>query len=237
MAKTWAMARRELGAYFLAPTAYVVLFIFLLLSGYFFTMNVLFARVADMRGPLANMAIIILFVVPVLTTRLWSEELRQGTDELLMTAPVSAGQIVLGKYLGAVGVFFVYLAVTCIYPFILKQFGDADLKSIFTGYLGLLLLGAAAIAMGLFASSLSDSQVVAGVVGFGLLLLFWVAGWAGDAMPGSEVGKVLGYLALTPHYQDFAVGVLDTSHAVYFVSLTAGFLFLTARRLEAARWR
>lgn len=236
VAKVWAIARREWGAYFLSPVAWVVLGVFLLLTGCYFAASVLSTSQADLRPVLGFTAALLLFIAPALTTRLWSEELRQGTDELLYTAPVSTAQVVLGKFLGALAVLVLYLLLTGVYPLLLRAFARPDLRAAAAGFLGLLLLGAAALAAGLFASSLTESQVVAGVVGFGLLLLFWIAGWLGDVLPGWPAGAVR-YLALLPHFDDFGKGVLDTSHVIYLVSLTGGFLFLTARRLEAARWR
>lgn len=236
MAKVWAIARREWGAYFLSPVAYAVLGVFLLLTGCDFAAYVLAAAQADLRPVLGFAVALLLFLAPALTTRLWAEELRQGTDELLYTAPVATVQVVLGKFLAALGVLVLYLLATGVYPLLLRVYGHPDLRAVAVGYLGLLLLGAAALAAGLFASSLTDSQVVAAVAGFGLLLFFWIAGWLGDALPGSTLAATARYLALVPHFDDFAKGVLDTTHLVYLLSLTGGFLFLTAQQLEAARW-
>ena len=236
MGKVWAIARREWGAYFLSPVAYVVLGVFLLLTGCYFAAYVLATARADLRPVLGFAAAILLGIAPALTSRLWAEELRQGTDELLYTAPVSTAQVVVGKFLGVLGVVAVFLVLTGVYPLLLRAYGDPDLRAVATGYLGLLLLGAATLSVGLFASSLTESQVVAGVVGFGLLLFFWIAGWLGDALPGPAAAAVR-FLALAPHFEDFGKGVVDTTHLVYLLSLTGGFLFLTARRLEAARWR
>lgn len=234
--RTWSLVKRELGAYFLSPSAYAVLAIFLLVSGYFFSTYVISARQSDLRPVLSNMAVIFLFMAPALTARLWSEELKQGTDEMLMTAPVSTTQIVLAKYIACMLLFATYLGATFIYPVILEIWGSPDWRAVLTGYLGLFLIGGAAIAVGLFASSLTDSQMVAALVAFALLLAFWIISWAGDALPYTWK-PVLEYLSLTGHYQDFSKGLIDTKHLVYFFSLIAGFLFLTAQRLENARWR
>lgn len=234
--KLLAICRRELGAYFQTPTAYVVLAVYLALSGYFFASYAVVVRDADMRSVLSNMAVVFLFLAPAFTTRLWAEEARTGTDELLLTAPVATWQVVLGKYLAAVGLFATFLLLTLWFPALMDRYGDLDWRATLVGYLGLLLLGGAALAAGLFASSLTDSQVVAAVVGFGILLLFWVARWVGDSLPGWP-GRMLSYLALTAHYPDFAKGLMDSSHVVYFLSLAAGFLVLTVWRLESARLR
>lgn len=234
--RAWSICKRELGAYFQTPTAYVVLAVYLILSGYMFASYAILAREAEMRTVLGNMAVVFLFIAPALTTRLWAEERRSGTDELLLTAPVSTAQVVLGKYLAALGLFAAFLALTGLFPGLMEAYGDLDWPATLTGYLGLALLGGAALAAGLFASSLTDSQAVAAVTGFGILLMFWLAGWIGDSLPGTA-GKVLQYAALTRHYQDFAKGVIDLGDVLYLLSLATAFLFLAVRRLEAARVR
>lgn len=236
MRRTWWLIRRELNAYFLSPAAYVVLALFLLLSGFFFSTWVIPSRQADLRPVLSNMALALLFLAPALTARLWAEERKQGTDEFLLTAPVSTTQVVLAKYLAALFLFLLYLATTLVYPIILEVWGQPDWGATLTGYLGLLLLGGTALAAGLFASSLTDSQMVAALLSFAILLCFWLLAWAGDALPARWT-PVLQSLSLTGHYGDFAKGVLDSTHLVYFLSVIGGFLFLTAQRLESTRWR
>lgn len=236
MRSMWSLTKRELGSYFLSPTAYVVLALFLFISGYFFSTWVISSREPDLRPVLSQMGVIFLFLVPALTSRLWSEELKQGTDEFLMTSPISTTQIVLAKYFAVLGLLAIFLGATFVYPAILDYWGQPDWRAMLTGYLGLFLLGAAALAVGFFASSLTDSQMVSALIAFALLLGFWIVSWAADALPYSW-RPVLEYLSLTGHYTDFSKGVLDSKHLIYFVSLTGGFLFLTAQRLENARWR
>jgi ABC-2 type transport system permease protein len=236
MQKTWSLTRRELGAYFLSPTAWVVLAIFLLISGWFFSTITLSSRYADMRPILGNMAVLFIFLAPALTSPLWSEELKQGTDELLMTAPVATAQVVIAKYLACLLLFVSYMAVTIAYPVILEIWGSPDWNAVLTGYLGLFLMGSACLAVGFYASSLTDSQMVAAMLAFAMLLGFWVIAWAGDSLPAAW-WPVLEYASLTRHYDDFAKGVIDTKHVVYFLTLIGAFLFLTTRRLESARWR
>jgi ABC-2 type transport system permease protein len=236
MSKLWSLTRRELGAYFLTPSAYIVLALFLLISGYFFSTYVIAVRQADMRPVLSEVAVLFLFLLPALTSRLWAEERKQGTDELLMTAPLSTAQIVVAKYLAALLLFSAYLAVTLLYPVMLAVWGPLDWAAVLTGYLGLLLFGGAALAVGLYASSLTDSQMLAAISAFAMLLGLWISSWAGGALPPGWA-PVLNYLSFTTHYQDFSKGLLDTSHGLYFLTLIAGFLFLTARRLESIRTR
>ncbi len=234
--KALAVCKRELGGYFQTPTAYVLLAVYLVMSGYFFASFVLVAQEATMRPVLANLAVILLFLAPALTARLWSEEIRGGTAEMLLTSPVSITQVVLGKFTAAGCLFAAFLVLSGIFPVLMEVFGDLDWPATLTGYLGLALLAGTALAAGMFASSLTDSQAVAAVIGFGILLLFWLTGWIGDALPGTT-GRVLRYAALVGHYDDFAKGVLDLGHVTYFLSLTSAFLLLTVQRLEAARLR
>lgn len=236
MSRMGWLIRRELTAYFLSPAAYVVLALFLLISGFFFSTWVIPSRQADLRPVLTNMALLFLFLAPALTARLWAEERKQGTDEFLMTAPVSVAQVVAAKYLASLLLFLLYLAITLVYPVILEIWGQPDWGATLTGYLGLLLLGGTALAVGLFASSLTDSQMVAALLSFVLLLCFWLLAWAGSALP-ARWAPVLQFLSLTGHYGDFAKGVLDSRHIIYFLSLISGFLYLTIHRLEAVRWR
>lgn len=157
-----------------------------------------------------------------------------GTLELLLTNPVRDIEVVLGKYLASLVTLLVMLALTFYYPLLLFWFGDPDLGPLLTGYLGMFLLGAAMMAVGLLASSLTANQIVAAVLGLGLLILMWVVGSLGMT---SAVGKVLDYLSLTGHFSDFTWGVIDTKSVIYYISVAAVFVFLTARSLEMRRWR
>lgn len=231
-----AVYKRELGAYFLSPLAYVVLGILLLLSGYFFVASTLMSQTADIGPTLMSTAVVLLFAVPALTSRLWSEEVRTGTAELLLTSPATTTQIVLGKYLAALTVMAAFLALTGLHTVFLATKGTLDWPATLTAYLGFLLFSAAAVSVGLLASALSESQVIAALTGFAILLLFWIAGWVSSDTSGTT-RAVLEYIDLTSHLYDFVRGVLDTTHVVYFLSLIAGFLFLTVQRLELGRWR
>ncbi len=236
MSNLWSLTKRELSAYFLSPTAYVVLALFLLVSGYIFSTTIIPSRQPDLRPVLGNMTVIFLFMAPALTARLWAEEVKQGTDEFLLTAPISTTQIVLAKYFAALLLFLSYLGVTLIYPGILEWLGSPDWSALLTGYLGVLLVGSVAIAAGFFASSLTDSQMIAALIAFALVMTLWLLSWASDALPAAWAPYVR-YLSLTNHAADFIKGIIDTRHLVYFFTVTGGFLFLTAQRLESARWR
>lgn len=235
LAKTWYVFRREMAAYFLSPVAYVVMAVYLLICGYFFSVSLIATQAAEVRGVLGNMGITFLFMAPVLTMRLLAEERRQGTDELLLTSPLSVGEIVAGKYLAAAAMFAVTLLITGLYPGIVAIYGDPDIGPILTGYLGLFLLGSAFLAVGVFASSVTDNQMVAGVIGFGILLLLWVFSWAGDSL-ANEIGRVLSAVSILSRFDDFRRGILDLANVIFYLSYIAGFLFLAVRMVERRRW-
>jgi len=172
---------------------------------------------------------------PVLTMGLLAEERKLGTDELIMTAPVGTTSIVVGKYLAAVLTYLVYLAISLIYPVILIKYGSPDMGPIYSGYLGMFLFGAGCLAVGIFSSSLTDNQMVAGVIGFGLLLLFWILGWAGAIVRG-PVGETLANLSLLKRFDDFQKGIIDFSSVLYYISFIFIFIFLTIRVIDSRRW-
>lgn len=231
----FAIARRELESYFVSPIAYVVTAAFLFISGYFFTFILFYTRQATMRYLFGNLSIIALFVAPILTMRLLSEEKRSGTIELLLTSPVRDWEVVLGKYLASLGLFTLMLALTFYYPIILEMFGNPDKGAIFAGYLGLWLYGAALLGVGVLASSLTQNQIIAAVVGFGLVLILWVCDAAGD-FTGAPLSNFLRYLSLSNHYFDFSKGIVDTKDVVYYISVIAGALFLSTLSLSSRRW-
>lgn len=253
--RVWPIIKKELRLYFTSPVAYVMITIFLLLAGYFFysifafftlasmqsAMNPQMARdlnVTDsvMRPLFSNISVILLLLMPLITMRLFAEERRSGTIELLLTYPVRDGAVLLGKYLAAVLVYVLMLVFTLLYPAMLFYFTRVEWGPLLTGYVGLLLLGSAFIAVGIFASSLTENQIIASITTFGILLIFWVIGWSADFV-GGMWGKVLGHLSLIEHFDSFGKGVLDTRDIVYFLNFTILSLFLTLRALEARRWK
>lgn len=235
MRKMGTIFRRELAAFFSLPVAYVAIAAYLLLSGYFYWVLLIETESAEMSYTFGSMAVIFLFVAPLLTVRLFSEEHRTGTDELLFTAPVSLTAIVFGKYLAALVVYGVMLILTFTYPVLLLLFGNPDIGPLFAGYFGLLLLGASFVAVGVFASATSQSQVVAGLVGLGLLLAVWLMDWVADWLPGLA-GRAVAALSPVQHLIDFQKGIVDLSHVLYYVSFAFAFLFLTVRVLDKRRW-
>jgi ABC-2 type transport system permease protein len=251
----WPIFKKELRLYFTSPVAYVVVTIFLLIAGYFFYSIFAFFTLASMQSAMnpqmgrdlnvtdsvmrplfSNISVILLLLMPLLTMRLFAEERRSGTIELLLTYPVRDGAVLVGKYLAALALYALMLALTLVYPGIVMYFARVEWGPLLTGYLGLLLMGATFLAVGVFASSLTENQIVASITTFGILLLFWVIGWSAD-YAGGTLGKVLSHLSMLEHYDTFAKGILDTKDVIYYLDLTVLALFLTLRSLEARRWK
>jgi ABC-2 type transport system permease protein len=255
MGNVLAIAHKELKSYFASPIAYVVIGVFALAFGYFYTVLLLYFVRQSMqmsqlgaggqtlninevmiRGLLNNVTVLILFLMPTITMRTYAEERKSGTIELLLTSPVTDVQIVMGKFLGALSLYVIMLAVTLVHIGILFVYGSPEWKPIATAYLGLLLLGGSFVSLGLFISSLSRNQIVAGAVTFIVFLLLWISTWITDFAP-QAVGRVASYLSVIDHFDDFAKGVIDTTHLVYYVSFITFGLFLTSKSLDSERWR
>jgi ABC-2 type transport system permease protein len=188
------------------------------------------------RPLILNVTVVFLFLLPLITMRTYAEEKRSGTIELLLTSPLTDLEIVLGKFLGALGLYAVMVALTLIHFGLLFAFGKPEWKPLATAYLGLLLFGGCFIALGLFISSLTKNQIVAGAATFGVFLLLWVVDWIGESM-GPTGQAILKYLSMTEHLEDFVKGVIDTKHLVYYLSFIAFGLFLTVRSVDTERWR
>jgi ABC-2 type transport system permease protein len=188
------------------------------------------------RPLVQNVTILVLFLMPMVTMRTYSEEKRSGTIELLLTSPITDWQIILGKFLGAMSLYVACLAVTLIHVGLLFLYGHPEWKPILTAYLGLLLLGGCFISLGLFISSLTKNQIVAGMVTFAVFLLLWVITWIGS-FSGPTVDQLTQYLSIIDHLDDFGKGVLDTTHIIYYLSFITFGLFLTAKSVDTERWR
>ena len=254
MSNVLAIAQKELKGYFASPIAYVVIGFFALMFGYFYWALLGFfveqsARMMGLQGGptqnvneqmirpvFMNASVLLLFTLPMVTMRTYSEEKRSGTIELLLTSPITDFQIIVGKFLGAMGLYAAMLAVTFIHMGVLWAFGTPEWKPLVTGYLGLLLMGGCFVSIGLLISSLTRNQIVAGFGTFAVFLLLWVINWVGPFM-GPRVQAVLDYLSITTHLDDFTRGIVDTRHLVYYVSFIAFGLFLTARSVDTERWR
>ncbi len=230
------IAKRELVAFFSSPIAYVVGAAFLFITGLFFYFTVAFESVATLTQVFTVIAVVLLFVAPVLTMRLLAEEARSGTLELLLTAPVRDWEVVIGKFVAAFLFLLAMLAPTLYYLFLLSRYGLPDIPVTFAGYGGIVLLGAMLLSLGVLTSAMSANQIIAAVLGIALALAFWLVGALGSSVEG-PVGNLLAYLGIQNHLADFLSGLVSSSNIVYFLSVTAAALFLATRVLEIRRWR
>lgn len=254
-----AIVQKEWRHYFGSPIAYVTLFVWTLLFGIFFyfaftlflRQSMMMAQQMEMGGGpklslneylirpiMHNMAVVALFLAPMLTMRLFAEEKRQGTIELLATSPISDLQIVLGKFFAAVGLYALMILAGLVNLLVLWRYASAppEWKPIATGALALLLFGACFIALGTFVSTLTRNQIIAGILSFCLFLGIWTLGWADDPAGGATM-KVVSYLGVTTHMEDMVKGVLDLKDIVFYVSFIAFGLFLAHLSVESQRWR
>src|SRR5262245_47538308 len=247
--------KKELRLFFGSPVAYVVFTFFLLISGWFFSQIFLFYSDISMRSfmqpqfgqnlsvtdnvlrPLLNnMSVVLLFLMPLLSMRLFAEEKRSGTMELLLTYPVRDGEVLAGKFLAAIVLYAILLALTLLYVGLVVAYGRVEWGPVLTGYVGLLLLGGMLLANGLFLSSLTENQIVAATTTLGVNLLLWVLGWGAEFAEGTA-RVVLQFLSVPEHLDTFTRGIFDTKDVVYYASAIAFALFLTLRSLESKRWR
>jgi len=249
-----AIAGKELRGYFASPTAWVMMGFFAFLFGYFFVTYLQFFVTQSMQaqfggGPptmnvnmqmirplLLNASVIVLFILPMVTMRTYAEEKRSGTIELLLTSPLTDFEIIMGKFIGAVGLYAALLAVTLAYVMFVFVYGDPEWLPLASGYLGLLLLGSCFISLGLFISSTTKNQMVAGAATFVLALLLWIVDWMAESV-GPTTASVLRYLSITGHFDDFGKGVIDTKHVIYYLSFITFGLFLTMKSVDTERWR
>jgi ABC-2 type transport system permease protein len=247
-----AIADRELRAYFSSPIAYIIIGFFLLPFGVFFYLYLAaFVRQGlqqaqfggamninqnVIRYVLQNASVIILFIMPMITMRTYSEEKRSGTIELLLTSPLTDVEIILGKFFGALGLYIAMLSVTLPYMGILFYYVNPEWRPLVAAYLGLLLMGGAFVSLGLLISSTTNNQIVAGIVSFVVFLLLWIVGWFADSA-GPTIGPITSWLSITEHFDDFSKGIIDTKHVLYYLSLITFGLFLTAKSVDTERWR
>jgi ABC-2 type transport system permease protein len=250
-----AVLRKELTIYFATPIFYLMGFFFLLVEGFLFffiyfhyfqtasfqvAQNPQLASMLDpfqmvFRSFFEDLGFILLLLTPILTMRLLAEEKRSGTAELIFTYPLPDWAVILGKFLAAFAVFATFLVLTFCYPVIFAFLTRMDWGQVASGYLGVLLLGGACLALGLFASSLTQNQIIAAISAFALLLLFWLIGAQQDV--GSAPGGILAAISLREHLPNLARGVIDTKDLLFYICFTYFFLFLTKRQLESRRWR
>ncbi|EKP94357.1 MULTISPECIES: ABC transporter permease [Thermaerobacter] len=230
-----ALWRKDVLSFWLSPLWWVVAAVFLALTGWYYLAVVASFQAPDLRFLLDHMVVLLLFVVPALTMRSWAEEQQRGTAELLLTSPITLNQAVLAKFLAVLTLLTVLLLVTGIYPAVTAAYGGVEWPMLLVGYLGVWLVAATFAAAGVLASTLSDSQVIAAVAGFGILLALYMLDWAAGSV-GGTTGDVLRAASVWENLSDFINGVLDTRRLVYFVTLIAGFLFLAVRNVERRTW-
>lgn len=254
MNKVFLIARKDFKNYFSSPIAYIVIAVFLFLIGWmffnllsFFQQQVQQMAAINMGGNkpnlsesvirqiYGNMNVILLFVSPFITMRLIAEERKDHTIELLMTAPIRAWEVILGKFLSAMYLIGVMLALTFVYPVILSLIAKPDWGVILGCYAGIILVMATYVAVGLFWSSRTENQIVAAVLSFGTLLFFWLISWAAhQAVP--VWSDVLNHMSIIGHYSNFAQGVIDTTDIIYYLSFIGFALFLTNASFDTDQW-
>ncbi len=255
MKSIWIMAKKELKIYLFSPMAYILSAFFLLISGFFFynivtwfgsqsarmMQNPTYANQLSLNKMVFepyfnNIAIILIFLIPLLTMRLLSDEKKMRTDELLLTSPLKMSSIIMGKYLAALIIYVLILMLSVTHTLFIFLHGNPQIIPLLTSYLGLFLIGAVFIAIGILASSLTENQMIAAVISFSTILLIWVLSWIGEGA-GPEWKGILSYLSFFSHFQNLLKGVVDTKDLVYYFSFTFTGLYLAYMVSEFRKWR
>jgi len=233
---TWLFCQKELRAYFNSPVAYIVLTVFLLITGFFFTSSLFLIGQASMRPLFSLLPLVLLFFVPAITMRLLAEEKRSGSIELLVTLPTRDWEIVLGKFLAAWALILIAVLLTLVYTLSVAAIGDLDGGETAAGYLGVFLLGGAFAAIGVWSSSLTRNQIVAFIIALALVAALYLVGDLLPVLP-LAVAPVLQFLSVSFHFGNIARGVIDTRDLIYYFSLIFMMLFLAHRALESRKWK
>lgn len=250
MSGVLAILRKEWKTYFISPAAYVVIALFAVVSAFFFYSMLAVFVVQSLGGgefgggnlnvnaqvlqPLSfDIGITLLFLLPMITMRMYAEESKSGTMELLKTSPIRRMDVILGKFFAAFGLLLVLLVIYALYVGVVAHYGTPDLRATAVSFLGLALLGGAFLSIGLLISSFTRNQIVAGVITFVLFLLLWVSDWV-TAYGSGVVSHVVAYMSVTAHLQNFTQGIIDAKDVIFYLSLIVAGLFLTARRMELA---
>jgi ABC-2 type transport system permease protein len=257
MRNVLTLAGREVRSYFSSPVAYVLIAVYLALAGYFFfallsAFNTTLQIYSMMRNPellqrfnlnqmviiplLANLSVLLIFIVPAITMRMFPEEKRAGTYELLLTSPLRVGEIVLGKFIGGLVLVLVMVLFSGVFGGLLLLYGNPEVPLMLAGYLGLALMATVFLAIGTLVSSFTDNVVVAYVGALFALLVLYTVGWLGETLQGGAA-ELIKYVSITDHFQELTKGIIDTRELVYFGTLLVVSLFLTQRSVESVRWR
>ncbi len=231
-----AILKREFQSYFKSVSGYVFVSVFMVFASYYFLFNNIAGLTSDLRAVFYNMLTILTFLVPILTMRCLSEERKTKSDQILLTSPVSVWEIVLGKYLAAVGVFFIAIACTLVFPFILSKYGNPEIGVLITSYVGFTLVGCVFIAIGVFLSSLTENIVIAALSTFGVLLFVQVFDAIKTAVNNEFWVSVIEWVSLKFRYEEFYLGVFNFEHVIFYMTVAAGALFLTKQIIEKRRW-
>ena len=256
MTPVYALIGKELRSYFVSPIVYVVSAVFLLIFGVLSYLAVVSAgaqavRLMQIQGAAAqlnlndlvfrptfySMALVLLLILPILTMRVFAEERKLRTFELLLTSPIGLNEIVVGKFLSVYLIYLGLLSLTGLVPVILSLFSSFDWNPVFTGYLGLALLGALFLSAGVLASAMTENQIVAAFISFGTLILVWLLGAFGSVIGDTPVGNTISYLSYIEHYDRLVRGLIEAKDLVYYVSAVVLLLFLAYRVVESERWR
>ncbi len=255
MRNAWVVAKKDLGSYFNSPVFYVVTTVFLVIYSFIFFQILTFFSFQSVQAnqfqgmnvglnlndmviepSFHNMAVTLLLIIPVLTMRSFADEKKSKTYSLLLSSPVHLREIIFGKFLACMTVVTLMVLLSSYCIGFLLMLGEPEIGPIITSYLGILLMAGCYVGMGVFASSLTDNQIIAAVIAFGMSLFMWIIGWAAQAA-SAEMGEVLHYLSLVEHMQRFLKGIVDTSDVVYYLTFIFFTLFLTHRVLDSERWR
>lgn len=235
MKKALPIFRRELSAYFNSPMAYIVISVFLLMTGWFFTSRLFLSGDSSLRNVFGIIPFIFIFFIPAITMRLLSEERKSGTIELLVTMPISDLEIVLGKYFAGLGLLIAALFFTFPYALTIMILGKPDIGMLISGYLGLILMGASYVSIGVFASTISKNQVVSFILAFLIIFTLWLIDKFLVIMPTNLV-PLLQFLSIDYHYENLSRGVIDSRDLLYYLSLVVFMLSLSKLSLESRKW-
>lgn len=231
-----AILRRELGAYFNSPIGYIYLSVLYVFAGFYFFFSCLLGNSTDLTGVFSSLVTIILFLIPILTMRLLSEDKKNRTDQALLTAPISLTGLVMGKFLAALAVYLLGLVITLVYGLIMAVWSPPDWLQVFSNFFALLLLGAALIAIGMFISSLTENQVIAAVGGFAVALGLIIVDALTNVTQNPIISKIVAGVSFFTRYSSFTSGLFDLSSILFFASVCFIFVFFTIRVLEKRRW-
>lgn len=235
MKNVFTIFLRELQSFYVSPLYYILGFIYLALTGYFFTVEIYYSRLAVMENTMYNIGFFTILFLSVLCMKLIAEERTTGTFELIMTAPITSLQYVLGKYLSVLVVYLSLLIITLVYPVLLMIFGKPDVGVILSGYIGLFLLGAAILGLGLIATSVSKSQLVAAILGVSMAVLAYIINWLSDMFTGAS--KILNAVSITAYFSDFTKGMIDIQNVIFFLIWVIACISISTMFVESYKWQ